>query len=35
MRLCHIAFDKYQNQSNKELFKKNKEKECLNVKLDK
>ena len=32
----HIAFDKYQNQSNQKNYsKKNKEKECLNVKLDK
>ena len=32
----HIAIDKYQNQSNQKNYsKKNKEKECLNVKLDK
>ena len=31
----HIAFDKYQNQSNQRIIQKNKEKECLNVKLDK
>ena len=32
----HIAFDKYQNQSNQKNYsKKNKEKKCLNVKLDK
>lgn len=34
----HIAFDKYQNQSNQKNYskkKKNKEKERLNVKLDK